>query len=294
MSGASRSRVTAHRRERVVDGRARSLLEVTSAGKTAPPTRLLIAVHGSNQTAASFRDFTGRTLDDWSGHGEPVVYPESWKRGLWNDARVSTKSRARHEGVDDIAFLRALVDDYRARGVEHVYALGFSNGGQLVIRALHEAPTLFDAAVLVGATLPAPGNLLPMREPAVRPVPMLLVHGTRDPIVPYAGGMASLFGFRPRGLMSSFDDSEKYWVERAGIRHEPRVVNLPRSDATRTTVVRRSFTQDGHAAVLAVTIEDGGHVFPNRHRPAFRLMGRTSADLDIARELVALHRASPE
>lgn len=48
---------------------------------------------------------------------------------------------------------------------------------------------------MIAATQPAAANFAPA-EPRDRPLPIMLVHGTKDPLVPYAGGMASMWGFR--------------------------------------------------------------------------------------------------
>ena len=279
---STRATVRARREFLTVDGHERSFLEVAPEDAGARPTRLLLAVHGSNQSGRGFRRFTGGTLDHWATTGVGLtVYPDSWRGGLWNDARASTRSRARADGMDDVAFLRAIVDRYRDDGVTEVFAIGYSNGGQLLIRVVHEAPELLRGVALVGATLPQHDNLVPLRTdgPAV---PVLLIHGTRDPLLPYRGGMASLFGFRPRGLMRSFDESVAYWVARAGITAEPTsdLVEDVTSGATRparTTTTRRLYTQEGRPAVGAYSVRGGGHVVPNRVRSAPWILGPSAA-----------------
>ena len=283
---SARAVVRARRATLSVDGHERNLLEVAPADTGAHPTRLLLAVHGSNQSGRGFRRFTGGTLDDWAATGEGItVYPDSWRRSLWNDARSGARSRARTEGVDDVAFLRAIIDRYRADGVTEVFAIGYSNGGQLLIRVAHETPELLGGVGLVGATMPARDALLPLRTDGPT-VPTLLIHGTRDPLVPYDGGMASLFGFRPRGLMRSFDESVAYWIGRAGITAEPtsEVMGGVASSGTRparTTTVRRLYTQEGRPTVAAYSVRGGGHVVPNRAESAPRILG-PSATFDTA------------
>lgn len=176
------------------------------------------------------------------------------------------------------------VGPYRDRGVRQVVALGFSNGGQLVIRVLRDAPDLLDGAVLVGATLPAAANLI---DPAAQPraVPMVLTHGTRDPIVPHAGGTASLFGFRSRGQMVSFAGSTRHWTGIAGLPDDPAVETLPRLHRSGTTTLRRTFRQAGRPAVIALTVEGGGHTVPHHDAPGRRITGRTSPDVDLLDEL---------
>lgn len=159
--------------------------------------------------------------------------------------------------------------------------LGYSNGGQLLIRTLLEAPDLLDGAVLVGATMPATDNLVPLDSHGLRSVPIVLVHGTADRIVPFAGGMASLFGFRPRGRMRSFDDSLDFWRDRAGGTQPPTTVALPHRSPTTTSVTEIAHRQPGHPPILGYRVERGGHVVPNRRRAGNRIMGRTAPDIDV-------------
>ena len=261
---------------------------------TEPPVarRLLVAVHGSNQTPARLRSLAGYTFDDWARAGHVVAYPVSWRGGLWNDARISTPSRARAEGVDDVAFLEALVDEYlgsTAEGITRAYGVGYSNGGQLLIRVALEKQ-LLSAAALVSATLPAPGNLLAATGPATQAIPMMLVHGTRDSIVPFEGGMASAFG-RPRGLMRSFEDSAAFWAERGGITAPPEVESLENDGRHRDGGRKLSYTADGRPSVIAFAMTGGGHVIPNRRQAGNLLLGRGNHSIDTMTEFTRLIEA---
>lgn len=273
----------------VVRGHERHWVEVTSATRRAADRRLLIAAHGSNQTPRLLRSLSGYTLDDWARAGHVVAYPRSWRGGLWNDARTSTPSRARADGVDDVAFIQALAHQYldsAAEGVNQAYGIGYSNGGQLLIRVVLETP-LLSAAGLVSATMPASDNLLAAPDPDVAAIPMMLVHGTKDPIVPFQGGMASALG-RPRGLMRSFDDSVAFWAQRAGITTQPQVQSIPPDGPHRAGGQRLAFTAEGHSPVIAYAMTDGGHLIPNRRQAGSFLMGRGNHSIDTMTEFTRL------
>lgn len=109
------------------------------------------------------------------------------------------RSPARADGVDDVDFLLAVVDEVdREYGPLPVYVVGYSNGRQMAIRLVHERPDRLAGAVLIGATQPT-ADIFAVERDQHASLPVVLIHGTRDPMVPYNGGMASLFGFRPRG-----------------------------------------------------------------------------------------------
>ena len=275
-----------------VAGRERQYLQVRRAGLRAGAP-LLLVFHGSNQNVEQFRQFSGHIFDDLAAReGVIVVYLEGF-RGHWNDARVQSNFAARAEGYDDVAFATALIDlyvDSEAADPSRVFAAGYSNGGQLVIRLLQEIPGRLAGAGLVGATLPTPENLLPAL--ATAPVPVFLVHGTKDPLVPYAGGMASLWGLKPRGPGISLVATAQAFAARNGITSPPRAHELVDGRPGRTTARVIDFAAAGSAPVRAVTIVGGGHTIPNPTATAPVLMGKTHRGFDTARELWAFLTAS--
>ena len=104
--------------------------------ETADASSLLLVLHGSDSDAARFRELSGHTFDRLVTEGVVVAYAEAYG-GVWNDARLGTRSPARERGLDDVEFLSALVARLReeyAVPAEQVFAAGFSNGGQMVIR----------------------------------------------------------------------------------------------------------------------------------------------------------------
>ncbi|MFT4305668.1 MAG: PHB depolymerase family esterase [Microbacterium sp.] len=279
-----------------VQGRPRrSLMTVPESPAGAP---LVLVLHGSNQKPETIRRFTDPGFDTLATRfGAVVAYPEGFKKH-WNDARASSDFAARAEGYDDVAFLRALIDDAHARldiDLSRVYAIGFSNGGQIVTRLAHEIPESLAGIALIGATQPAPENFAPDHDHEL-PLPVLLIHGTKDPNVPYDGGMASLFGFRPRGLGLSAPQTAAYWALRNGIAAPPARLPLPRLPRDVTRVDRLDYTQDGKAPVRLYTVHGGGHVIPG-NKKAPRIMGRTSRGIRTAEEIAdffALRAAMPQ
>ena len=272
-------------RELVVDGRERRMVV-----QTPPDARgrlpLLLVFHGSNQTAEVFRRFTDGSFDALADEGRAVVASLDGYEKHWNDARKGITFAARTENVDDVAFTRAAVAALVADGAvdpARVYAFGFSNGGQLVVRLIHEAPDLIAGAAMVGATQPEPSNFIDSGAP-VRSMPVLAIHGTRDPLVPYDGGMASLWGLMPRGRGLSAPDSAAYFARRNGITAEPTVTEIPPLEGSHTSVTRTEYRQDGHDPVTLLTVIGGGHTVPGPGRASL-VMGRTSHEITALDEV---------
>ncbi|MET1074974.1 MAG: PHB depolymerase family esterase [Umezawaea sp.] len=266
-----------------VDGRERTFT-VVSPRDVPPGAPIVLLFHGSNQTAGVMRDFAGRTLDRFAEHGGAVVaYLDGYHRN-WNDARVSSDFPARRDGIDDVAFTGAVVEhlvDRFAADRARVHVVGFSAGGAMVTRLVHEIPSKLAGAGLIGATQPAPENFMAF-DVRVEPVPVVLFHGTKDPLVPYDGGVASLWGFRPRGLGLSAPKTAEYFAARNGITAAPVSHDLGHGpEDAKTTVERTDHRQDGRSPVTLYTVRGGGHVIPNPKK-AIRIMGRSTRNLVAA------------
>ncbi|AZM64496.1 MULTISPECIES: alpha/beta hydrolase family esterase [unclassified Streptomyces] len=261
-----------------VKGRTRTMRVLGAPAEQAAPVVLLL--HGSKQTGDKLRAFTGNAFDRLAAGGALVAYLDGFKEH-WNDARVSNAFAARTEGYDDVAFARSAIERIIERyngDPARVYAVGFSNGGQMVIRLIHEIPDLLAGAAVISATQPAAENFAPT-DPQSQPVPVMLVHGTKDPLVPYNGGMASMWGFKPRGLGLSAPETARYYAQRNGIGGAPVTEDLVPAKQSRTSVQALHYRDPGHAPVSLYTVTGGGHTIPGTRKAPF-VMGRTDMTFD--------------
>jgi polyhydroxybutyrate depolymerase len=277
----------------VIDGRKRTYTVVASA----TPRAVVLVFHGSRQNGAVHRRFTGGAFDTLAReHDAAVVYLDGYA-GNWNDARRGSRFRARQEDVDDVAFTRAVVDRLVAtRGVdaERVFGVGYSNGGQMVMRLAHETPRLLAGAAVIAATMPTPENfLLDGNAPAA--IPTLLIHGTKDRIVPYDGGELARWAravFKVGGASRSAPETAAYFAAANDIDVTPITAVLASDGAT--TVERLEYRAEGRPPVALYTVVGGGHTIPGP-KPAPFIVGRTSKALDTAELLAqffALHPAA--
>ncbi len=246
-----------------------------------PASSLLLVLHGSDSDTAETRVLSGHTFDRLAEQGVLVAYADS-HLGKWNDARLGTRAKARELGVDDVAFLSTLVarlcEEYDVPR-DRVFAAGFSNGAQMVTRLVHEVPELIAGAALVASNHPTADNMLPevVARDRHRAMPVLCINGTKDPIVPFHGGEASLFGAESRGTVMSSYDSARYFAERNGITSQPTTEQV--TDGRLATSVTR-WREAGHAPVDFYAIDGGGHTIPNPDHHAPLVLGRTARNLD--------------
>lgn len=274
-------------------GRTRTLTVVGDPG--GPEGRALVLVfHGSRQDGDTHRRFTGGALDRLVEEGRAVVAYLDGYRGNWNDARAQSSFPARREGVDDVAFTREAINLLAgSHGIDPaaVISVGYSNGGQMVLRLLHEPEELIAGAVVVAATMPdRQGFLGRFAERSERSVPVAIIAGTADRIVPFEGGRMAWWAralFKVDGTALSAPETAEYLARRNGITAAPAVTLLPEHPGARrgTRVETTAYRGEGSAPVTLYTVQGGGHTVPGPTAAPF-VLGRT-ADAPSIDEIVA-------
>lgn len=259
-----------------------------TAGRTGRP--LVLVFHGSKQDGQAHRKFTGAALDELADGGRAVVAYLDGYRGNWNDARAASSFPARTKNVDDVAFARAVVDAVaESHNIDRsaVIGMGYSNGGQMVFRLLHDADGLLAGAVVVAATMPnREGFLGEYSETAKRAVPLALVAGTSDRIVPFDGGRMAWWAraiFRVDGTALSANRTAEYFARRNGITSAPTGTAIAAAANARqgTTMHETMYQEAGLAPVTLYTVVRGGHAVPGA-TAAPPILGRTGSARGIA------------
>ena len=263
------------------DGQRRSWLAYVPASKSARPA-LVLVLHGSMGTGEDMRMMTRYGFDVLAERdGFIAVYPDGYKRH-WNDCRGTASYAANIENIDDVGFLRALVQRMvEEQGVDpdRVFATGLSNGGQMAYRLGLEAPDLVAGVAAMAASLPVDANL--DCEPSGGAVAAMVMNGTADPVNPYEGGLVEIFGDASRGTVRSSVETAEYWAGLAGYNEAGGYRAWPKQVADdETSVASTDWSAPGRVPVSLVTIVGGGHTVPN---PVFnlpRIIGPTSHQLD--------------
>jgi polyhydroxybutyrate depolymerase len=244
---------------------------------------LVLVLHGSFMNGEMMRKGTGYEFDLLADrYGFVVVYPDGYKSN-WNDCRRTAAYPAKRLNIDDMSFLRTIIQKFRtmngAAG-SPVFAVGYSDGGEMAHRLAIEAPAEIEAIAAIEANLPTASDSL--CQPAGRPSRAAIISGTDDPIMPYGGGEITLFGFTPgRGEMRSAAQTAEYYLAAHHIENAPEILHLPHKESWDNTSVEQSvWSRDGSPAVEFYTIKGGGHVIP---QPAYRwprFLGRQTQDLN--------------
>jgi polyhydroxybutyrate depolymerase len=218
---------------------------------------LVIVLHGGGGNDESAEKMSGMS-DKADAVNFLVVYPagtggvgdhfHTWNSGI-------CCGYALKNSVDDVAFLRALIDklEYEyAVDPKRVYVTGISNGGMMAYRV---ACTMADK---VAAIAPVAGALDPGCNPS-EPVSVIAFHGTDDENVPYHGGMGTKQIDGPRDY-KPVSYAIDFWVKRDGCDAAPKKVEVG-------TLRTEGYggCKDGTAVVLD-TVVGQGHAWPGGDR----------------------------
>lgn len=253
------------------------------------PVPLLIVLHGSSASGAVMRIYS-RFNDCADRNNFIAVYPNSLGP-YWNDGRVDMNSVSFKANIDDVRFISGLIDHivslYRVDACR-VYITGFSNGGMMALRLGIAIPEKLTAVSSVSGLLPK--HLSYLRP--VRPLPVMIIQGTEDPIVPSGGG--KLDG--KHGEILSAVDTAAYWSARNNCSAPVAVQVLPDTDPDDGTLVFRvtySCEKSGSEVVL-LTIQGGGHSWPGTKVPfPMKKWGKTCMDInatDVIWDFFSRHR----
>jgi polyhydroxybutyrate depolymerase len=241
--------------ELTAGGRARSFaIRLPSGASGEIP--LVLALHGNHP------DASGRLMREWTTfdkqadvRGFAVAYPDGYG-GCWADGRgVTTADEA---GVDDVAFLRAIIDWSAERyGTfpDRTVVAGVSNGAFMAHRVALGASDQVAVLAAVAGGLPASlHDVLPSHA-----VSAMLIHGTADTISPIGGGYSRHRGPHGelRGRTLSLDETAEFWRTTARCPPGPGETHATRS-WRRTTAKGGA----GGTQVTAWTLFGGGHTWP--------------------------------
>jgi polyhydroxybutyrate depolymerase len=243
-----------------VGGRERTFIEYVP--KTLKPgAPLLFVLHPSGGDGLGMRQYSNYEFDELADrYGFLVVYPDGFDN-TWNDCRGGSPFSSKRLKIDDSGFIKTLLNHEvtaHALDSKRVFAAGWSNGGQLAYRLALEHPEDFAGVAAISASVPVKENL--DCGQVDKPIPVMTVNGTADPINPYRGGMVNLGGARLGNVLSS-EDTAKYWAKLLGVTATPQTATLPHKGG-RTSVDSMTFVKDGSPVVILYSVQNGGHGMP--------------------------------
>ncbi|GJM31501.1 MAG: hypothetical protein DHS20C18_05020 [Saprospiraceae bacterium] len=178
-----------------------------------------------------------------------------------------------NEDTDDVGFINAIIDTLHEHyniDLNRVYSCGMSNGGFMSYRLACELTDRIAAIASVTGSM-APG--IPEQCTPSRQIPVMQIHGTADPIVPYLGSLTNI----------PIEDLVSFWVNFNGCTGSPVITEVPNTVLTdMCTAERIDYTgcaEDNEVAFYRVL--GGVHTWPG----APINIGVTNQDFDASVEI---------
>jgi polyhydroxybutyrate depolymerase len=179
-------------------------------------------------------------------------------------------------GVDDVAYLSALIDTICARysvDKDRIYSTGMSNGGFMS----YELACQLNGRIAAVASVAGTQNITRLAQCAPQhPTPVLAIHGTADGAVPYEGTTSI-------NQWASVSSILNYWVRYNGCTATPTVGPVPNSSQTDNSTVEHLVWARGRngATVEHLRVLGGEHTWPS----APQIFGVTNFDISASVEI---------
>ena len=248
-----------------------------------PGRPVVIALHAFSQ---SVEDLRGAWPMDAVAEREgfAVAYPEAIGLAWSYSAQRPTRFPGTETVVDDLGFIGAVIDRLIERGADaaRIHVAGASRGGLMAWTLACALPQRLASAapMLSGMT---DGQIADC--PPARPLPLITIAGTADPVQWYDGAI------QPSFRLLSVPETIEFWRARHGC-SGLRSRELPHRQAGDPTSTRRVEWLGCAAPLHFLRVEGGGHRMPSL-APAepSPWAGIRGQDFETAEELWRFFRA---
>jgi polyhydroxybutyrate depolymerase len=180
-----------------------------------------------------------------------------------------------NEAVDDVGFISTLIDSIASEyniDMNRIYSTGMSNGGFMSYKLACDLSYRIAAIASVTGAMIDPA-FLPCS--AVHPTPVMQIHGTADPTVPYLGSTGVL------GAQAGVD----YWVNFNNCNTTAVEMTVPDIDQTDGCTADHFLYNGGDqgSTVEFYRVNAGGHTWPGSN--PFFAFGITNMDFSASGEI---------
>ena len=267
------------------------------------PRPLVIGLHGGGGSAKEWPAYTNNGFETLAEKESFIlVYPNGIK-GQWNDGREVQSFYSQKNNIDDAGFLAGLIDfliqNYPV-DKQKVFVTGASNGGMMAHVFAGKYANKIAAIAAVISTIPL--NMKDKLKPEA-PVSVLMMNGTKDPLVQWEGGVVK-FGKKATGYVISTEETVQFWVKNNKCASSPTITDLPDKDPSDGTNVKQAIYSGGTSGteVILCTVINGGHAWPAYQDKRGGLLkglvdnvvGKKSRDIDACETIWEFFKSHPK
>ncbi len=191
-------------------------------------------------------------FEEMASSGSVLVYPDP-VGGRWSVGPGADAAR-------DATFIRDLIAKLISDRIvdrRKVFIVGISSGGFAAFRSVCDDPSMFAGAAMLITAMPA--DLAATCKPS-RPLPLMMIAGTADPAIPYAGGATNLPDAKINVI--SADATLAIFGKAAGCGEGHATTPIPDRDPHDGTRAYLDKLNGCKVPVEMLRVEGGGHSVP--------------------------------
>lgn len=250
--------------------------------KTVP---ILIVLHGGGGQGKGMIKLTGFN-DEADKNKFIVVYPDGINKH-WNDGREVNVTLKDGKVVNDVQFISQLIDTVKTKyQIENsnIFVTGISNGGFMCFRLACDMLDKIKAIAVVAAsmTIEQINYCCPSS-----PVPVMIIFGDQDPLVPFEGGDVGFKLFKKRGKVIPVKQTVDFWVKNNECNSDPAITTVDSSSDEDTKAVNYLYSGGkNNSCVNYWLIKGGGHTWPGGYQYLPKaIIGSTSRQIKASEEI---------
>lgn len=214
-------------------------------------------------------------------YGYILVYPNALNKS-WSMPGVSSRVKGNRQDIDDVHFISVLIDTVVTgyHGDEkRVFCTGLSRGG---IFSLYLAGHLANRIAGIAPVCASIPTSIAGTYAYTRPVPVLLINGTADPLILYNGGAGKYQRNNQDEEQYDMLPTQELVAKIASLNKDattPVTETIPDANTQDNCTATRYTYQSNSAPTVFIKIQGGGHTWPGgkQYLPKF-LIGNVCKD----------------
>jgi polyhydroxybutyrate depolymerase len=272
----------------LVDNRDRQyLIHLPPSFESSQKLPVIFALHGGGGTYKNTIKFYN--LDGLADqNGFIIVYPNAVNKA-WHMPGIASREKKLDTAVDDVHFISVLIDtliaNYKAND-KRVFCTGISRGGMF---SLFLADKLCNRIAGIAPVCGGISKTVENDYSFSRPMPVLLINGTDDPLVKYNGGVGK---FNKRNEdnedadMLPTEDLLAKIIKLDNCSSNAVAIQLPDTNTQDDCTAVETIYNCNKVTVDFIKVINGGHTWPggSQYLPKF-LIGKVCRDFNASEKI---------